>query len=170
MSDKESTIIEGPDGRLYEIPHDRLDEFAVPGEKVEEIRQRQAASAGGAAGDALPPGHYRPGELPPGHSAPPPAHSAGPPAGAGAMPSMSIQPNGDGGMVLNFFFTGGPPTVSASAAYPPPDAGVEGYHMSFDESGIPVNHTEMLWGDYIDKQGNPAVGFHSHDPATGNAQ
>jgi hypothetical protein len=42
--------------------------------------------------------------------------------------------------------------------------------MSFDENGIPTNHSDMLWGDYIDKQGNPAVGFHSHDPVSGNAQ
>ena len=42
--------------------------------------------------------------------------------------------------------------------------------MTFDAHGIPVNHTEMLWGDYLDKQGNPAVGWHSHDPVSGNAQ
>lgn len=84
---------------------------------------------------------------------------------------MSVQPNGQGGVVLNFFFGGGPPAaLNMSAAYPPAESGVEGYHMTFDEQGIPVNHTEMLWGDYIDKQGNPAVGFHSHDPTTGNAQ
>jgi hypothetical protein len=46
---------------------------------------------------------------------------------------------------------------------------LEGYHMSFDENGIPISHTDMLWGDYIDRQGNPAVGFHSHDPVSGNA-
>jgi hypothetical protein len=51
-----------------------------------------------------------------------------------------------------------------------PDVDVRGYHMTFDESGIPVNHSDMLWGDYIDKQGNPAVGWHSHDPVAGNAQ
>jgi hypothetical protein len=82
---------------------------------------------------------------------------------------MSLQPNVHGGVTLNFYFSG-PPPLNMSAAYPPAESGVEGYHMSFDEQGIPVNHTEMLWGDYIDKQGNPAVGFHSHDPATGNAQ
>jgi hypothetical protein len=48
--------------------------------------------------------------------------------------------------------------------------GIEGYHLAVDEHGIPHSHTEMLWGDYIDKQGKPAVGYHSHDPVTGNAQ
>jgi hypothetical protein len=120
------------------------------------------AAAPASSGD-LPPGHFRPGELPPGHTAAPPT--------ADGMPAMSMHPDGQGGVTLNFFFAGGPPpAVNMSAAYPPADAGVEGYHMTFDEHGIPVNHTEMLWGDYIDKQGNPAVGFHSHDPATGNAQ
>jgi len=165
-----TTILEGPDGRLYEIPNDALAEYAVPGEKVAEIRARMAGGQAAANDESLhaaapsgdlPPGHYRPGELPPGHEGEPPA----------GLPEISAQANAQGGVTLNFFFSGGPPpAVNMSAAYPPQDSGVEGYHMSFDEQGIPVNHTEMLWGDYIDKQGNPAVGFHSHDPATGNAQ
>lgn len=168
MSEPKTTILEGPDGRLYEIPDDVLADYSVPGEKVAEIRARMAGGSTAASpGDAgapptgLPPGHFRPGELPPGHAGQPPA----------GLASMSMHPNGHGGVTLNFYFSGGPPpAVNMSAAYPPAEAGVEGYHMSFDEQGIPVNHTEMLWGDYIDKQGNPAVGFHSHDPATGNAQ
>jgi len=161
MSEVKTTILEGPDGRLYEIPDDTLAEYVVPGEKVGEIRARLAGAPrntppsrpseaphdGASPPPDLPPGHYRPG----------------------AMPAMSLEPNARG-VTLNFYFSGRPPAFNMSAAYPPAEAEVEGYHMSFDEQGIPVNHTEMLWGDYIDKQGNPAVGFHSHDPATGNAQ
>ena len=132
-----TTILEGPDGQLYEIPDDQLAAFAVPGHKVMEIRTRMAARAGGpGAGDngaGAPRGHYRLGELPPDHP--------------GFMAQHELL-----------------------AAQPHADAAVEGYHMSFDENGIPTNHTDMLWGDYIDKQGNPAVGFHSHDPVSGNAQ
>lgn len=46
-------------------------------------------------------------------------------------------------------------------------------HLELDETdgGIaPRNHRELLWGDYIDARGNPAVGWHSHDPVTGNAR
>jgi hypothetical protein len=112
----DTIVMEGPDGRLYEIPREILAQYAVPPERVMELRRRQAST--------LPPGHLRPGDpLPPG--APPP------PAGVGI---------------------------------------VEGYHMTFDANGIPTNHVEMLWGDYIDRQGHPAVGWHSHDPVTGNAQ
>lgn len=157
MSDK--TILEGPDGRLYEIPTDRLTEFAVPGERVAQLRQKMASDRA-----AMPSGHEA---MPPGHAAVPPGHTAMPPT------SMSINPGG--GVVLNFYFQG--PPAAAASGHPGGDlahgglkAEVQGYHMSFDESGIPVNHTDMLWGDYIDKQGNPAVGWHSHDPVTGNAQ
>lgn len=146
MSD--STIIQGPDGRLYEIPNDRLGEFAVPGERVAELRRRMADKATAGSGN----GHHAP--MPPGHAPMPPA-------------SMSISPGG--GVVLNFFFHAPPPPGPAPVS-PPSEHSVEPYHMAFDESGIPVNHTEMLWGDYIDKQGNAAVGWHSHDPVTGNAQ
>ncbi len=47
-------------------------------------------------------------------------------------------------------------------------------HLTFDEDldgGVaPRNHTERLWGDYLDRQGRPALGWHSHHPDTGNAQ
>lgn len=183
MSD--STILEGPDGRLYEIPLRKLAEFAVPGERVAELRRKMANHATNGASNgsnghhsatesAVPPGHAAmpPGHvsLPPGHAAMPPGHTAAP------APSMSVNPGG--GVVLNFYFqappTGTPAAVSVSAPHNAAslstDSGVQGYHMSFDESGIPTNHTDMLWGDYIDKQGNPAVGWHSHDPVSGNAQ
>ena len=93
----DTIVMEGPDGRLYEIPREVLAQFAVPPERVMELRRRQAST--------LPPGHLRPGDPLPG-----------------------------GGIV-------------------------EGYHMTFDANGIPTNHVEMLWGDYIDKQGHPAVGL-----------
>lgn len=180
MSD--TTILEGPDGRLYEIPKDKLAEFAVPGERVAELRRRMAGGgvsttvaepAGGPS--STPPGMPR--GIPPGHTAMPPGHTAMPPT------SMSINPGG--GVVLNFYFQASPPAVApgrlpndladglgaaGDTAHGGHNGEVQGYHMSFDESGIPVNHTDMLWGDYIDKQGNPAVGWHSHDPVTGNAQ
>jgi hypothetical protein len=69
-----TTILEGPDGRLYEIPDDQLAAFAVPGHRVMEIRKRMAAQAGGPGaaaptdgGATAPDGHYRLGELPPDH-------------------------------------------------------------------------------------------------------
>jgi hypothetical protein len=43
-------------------------------------------------------------------------------------------------------------------------------HFIFDENSAPANHTELLWGDYIDRKGKPAVGWHSHHPVNGNAQ
>lgn len=142
-------ILEGPDGRLYEIPRDVLAGYAVPGERVAELRKKLGAPE---APTDLPANHFRPGDpLPPGI---PPAPAASPSA-----TTTIATPNG-GTVVLNFFF--GPPA-------PPPEE-VEGYHMSFDANGIPTNHVDLLWGDYIDKQGNPAVGWHSHDPVTGNAQ
>lgn len=170
MSD--TTIIEGPDGRLYEIPKDKLAEFAVPGERVAELRKKMAGARAEVPGE--PPGGPAPSgaaldAIPPGHSALPPGHAAMPPT------SMSISPGG--GVVLNFYFQTPPPGAPVGTghsgsehAHGQRDGEVQGYHMSFDESGIPVNHSDMLWGDYIDKQGNPAVGWHSHDPVTGNAQ
>ena len=96
----------------------------------------------------------------------------------GATLSLSTGPAGaSGGMTLNFFFGGAAPpglggviAAAGAGAAAPAATGVEGYHMTFDEHGIPTNHSEMLWGDYIDKHGSPAVGWHSHDPVTGNAQ
>ena len=169
MTDDQTTILEGPDGQLYEIPRAKLATFAVPGERVGEIRKRKAAAMhsnqppNGSHTASVPPGHYAPGELPPGPAAPP-------------ATSLTIQPSPHGGGVtLNFYFGAAGPTLdSGNGVHVPPESphsgSVEGYHMTFDESGIPVNHTDMLWGDYIDKQGNPAVGWHSHDPVTGNAQ
>ncbi len=157
MSDNtKPLLIEGPDGRLYEIPNDRLAEFAVPGERVAELRKQQAAAhappsasaptTSAPAADQLPPGHMRPQDV------------------QGNGHSMTINPPNGGSVTLNFFFGGAAPTSQAH-----PGSDVDGYHMSL-ENGFPVNHTEVLWGDYVDKQGNPAVGFHSHDPVTGNAQ
>jgi hypothetical protein len=70
----------------------------------------------------------------------------------------------------------GDPTVPADASHrthPGPDAGADELaqkHMTFDEKAAPINHTELLWGDYVDKQGKPAIGWHSHDPVVGNAR
>lgn len=136
-------VLEGPDGMLYEIPTDVLAKYAVPGPKVAELRARLAAKAAPAE-SALPPGHHR---------MPPAAASAAAPA------------------VINIYVGGGaPPTVQVHQGGQAAGSGVEGYHLAVDEHGIPHHHNEMLWGDYIDKQGKPAVGYHSHDPVTGNAQ
>jgi hypothetical protein len=40
----------------------------------------------------------------------------------------------------------------------------------FDENGAPTYHTDRLWGNYVDKDGKPQVGWHSHDPKTGVAR
>ena len=167
MSD-DKTILEGPDGRLYEIPNDALASYAVAGARVVELRKAMAptngASVGGSAGDSTH-GHFGPDNIPPGHpAASVPATSAG---SNGQMQSMTIPTGANGSVTLNFFFSGAQPEAVAPEQH---DTGLEGYHMSFNEIGIPVNHTEMLWGDYMDKQGNPSVGWHSHDPVTGNAQ
>jgi hypothetical protein len=160
-------ILEGPDGRLYEVPRDVLAKYAVPGERVAELRKKLGAPA---TPGALPPNHFRPGDpLPPGVP-PPPSPGASMTVSSPSASTTIATPNG-GTVVLNFFF--GPPAEHAEAAAgmsPSPHAGIEGYHMSFDANGIPTNHVDLLWGDYIDKQGNPAVGWHSHDPVTGNAQ
>jgi hypothetical protein len=134
-------VFEGPDGRLYEVPLDRLAEFAVPPQKVSEMRKRMSARMASVTPppdlDGTPPpppdGHARLGDLPPGHP--------------GWLQQQAIMA-----------------ALQAERA-----RSLEGYHMSFDENGVPIAHTDMLWGDYIDKQGNPAVGFHSHDPVHGNA-
>ncbi|HUH05353.1 MAG TPA: hypothetical protein VML75_25325 [Kofleriaceae bacterium] len=170
-----TTVLEGPDGRLYEIPDDQLASFAVPGSKVAELRGRMAARAGGpgaapnggGSDHPAPADHARLGELPPGH----PGYAQQQTMLA-ANAIASAVPAGTG-VTLNFYFGGGAaPSLSmgVGATAAASDSGVEGYHMTFDESGIPVQHTDMMWGDYIDKQGNPAVGFHSHDPISGNAQ
>jgi hypothetical protein len=141
MSTNKTHVLEGPDGRLYEIPLDRLAEFVVPPQKVKELRMRISKTMNAATPppdiDGTPPpppdGHARLGELPPSHP--------------GWLQQQAIMA-----------------ALAAERA-----RAAEGYHMSFDENGIPISHTDMLWGDYIDKQGNPAVGFHSHDPVSGNA-
>jgi hypothetical protein len=152
---KEPVVFEGPDGRLYEVPADVLAQHAVPPERVAELRKRTAVAAAPAA-------HYRPGEQP-SHIPPPPASLAAPTPTAISIPA----PNG-GTIVLNIYI-GGAPAPGAEIGVSPAGT-VEGYHMTFDATGIPANHTDMLWGDFIDKQGKPAVGWHSHDPVTGNAQ
>jgi hypothetical protein len=56
-------------------------------------------------------------------------------------------------------------------AHPGSDYGTK--HITFDDvdGGMaPVNHTELLWGEYIDRRGRAAIGWHSHDPVTGNAR
>ena len=169
MSD-DKTILEGPDGRLYEIPNDALAGYAVAGARVVELRKAMAGASNGAAGataDDAGRGHFGPDNIPPGHpaaNAPLPVTSAG---SSAPMQSMTIPNGANGSVTLNFFFSGAQPEAAAQDHH---DTGLEGYHMSFNEIGIPVNHTEMLWGDYMDKQGNPSVGWHSHDPVTGNAQ
>ena len=64
------------------------------------------------------------------------------------------------------------PTHRAQRYENPPQAPrqVQICHMTFGDDGIPIEHTEMLWGDYVNQQGDPAVGWHSHDPTTGNAR
>ena len=159
-------ILEGPDGRLYEVPRDVLAAYAVPGERVAELRRKMSPPA---TPGALPPQHFRPGDpLPPGVPPPPPSMTVASPSA-----STTIATPSGGTVVLNFYF--GPPAAAAHVETavgmsPSVDSLVEGYHMSFDANGIPTNHVDLLWGDYIDKQGNPAVGWHSHDPVTGNAQ
>jgi hypothetical protein len=160
MSD--TKILTGPDGRYYEIPADELARYAVPGERVNEVRQRLGATSD--AGGGMPAGHLRPGDpLPPGVP-PPPSQPVMVMPGPSATTTIAT-PNG-GTVVLNFFF--GPPSGAATEA--PPAGEVEGYHMTFGATGIPTNHVELMWGDYVDKQGHPQVGWHSHDPVTGNAQ
>jgi hypothetical protein len=64
------------------------------------------------------------------------------------------------------------PADASHRIHPGPDGGDEMSmkHTTFDGEGAPTNHTDLLWGDYIDKEGKPAVGWHSHDPVKGNAQ
>jgi len=152
MSDNK--VLEGPDGMLYEIPAEVLAKYAVPGHKFAEFRERLAAKA--TAATPLPKGEA---PLPPGH------HRMPPPAAASAA--------GGAPAVINIYVGAGPaPTVQVhnQTNGSSNGSGIEGYHLAVDEHGIPHHHTEMLWGDYIDKQGKPAVGYHSHDPVTGNAQ
>lgn len=160
MSD--TIVFEGPDGRLYEVPAGELAKYAVPGDKVAALR---AAKLGAAPA----PQHFRPGEEPPG--IPPAPASLAELSGGGTSTSTTVKTPNGGAIVLNFFFGPGgpglPPSGPHATAQP---TQVEGYHMTFDAHGIPSNHHEMLWGDYIDKQGHPAVGWHSHDPVSGNAQ
>jgi hypothetical protein len=141
MSD-DTHVFEGPDGRLYEIPLARLAEFAVPGPRVAEIRKRVSQKM-----LSVTPQPSLDGEPPP----PPDGHAR-----------LGDLPPGHPGWAQQQAILA---ALQAERA-----RSLEGYHMSFDESGIPVSHSDMLWGDYLDKQGNPAVGFHSHDPVSGNAQ
>ncbi len=159
---------EGPDGRIYQIPSDVMSQYAVPPEKVAEVRKTLGAPA--APDGGMPSGHFRPGEAPPGY--PPPPTDIGPGAVASGASTTTTVPTPNGGaIVLNFFFGPGGPGLPAGGPHATAaPTQVEGYHMTFDSHGIPTNHHELLWGDYIDKQGNPAVGWHSHDPVSGNAQ
>ena len=114
-----------------------------------------------------------PGEEPPGIPPAPAslAELAGSASSSGAATSTTVKTPNGGAIVLNFFFGPGGPGMPGSGPHATAaPTQVEGYHMTFDSHGIPSNHHEMLWGDYIDKQGNPAVGWHSHDPVSGNAQ
>lgn len=73
-------------------------------------------------------------------------------------------------IILNIFVGGATPQQVRVQPAVAPEQGVEGYHLAVDENGIPHDHADMLWGDYIDRQGRPAVGYHSHDPVAGNAR
>ncbi len=159
---KDPFVVEGPDGRLYELPAEVLARHAVPPQRVAELRKRLAVPDRGAASPA---GHYRPGEQPDGIPPPPAQLTA---TTVGNATAISVPAPGGGTIVLNIYI-GGAPAPGAEIAVSPAGT-VEGYHMTFDATGIPVNHADMLWGDYIDKQGQPAVGWHSHDPVSGNAQ
>lgn len=152
MSEEKKVVLEGPDGILYEIPADVLAKFAVPGPRVNALRERLGKAATTRASAPAPsPGGATGGELPPGHHRMPPVSSTAP-------------------VVLNIYIGGGaPPAVNVHQGQSAPK-GVEGHHLAVDEQGIPHSHSDMLWGDYIDKQGRPAVGYHSHDPVHGNAQ
>ena len=173
MSKQDTIVFTGPDGMYYELPREVAAKYLVPPHKVPELRKRLGESAAPSNG-----AHYKPTDALPADIPPPPpellaAIGRAPDARSTVVgtPSASTTiatPNG-GTVVLNFIFAppGAAPAASASAAS---ESGVEGYHMSFDANGIPTNHVDLLWGDYIDKQGNPAVGWHSHDPVTGNAQ
>jgi len=164
MSD--TIVFEGPDGRLYEVPAEVLGKYAVPGDQVAALRAKKLG--GGPA--ASSPQHFRPGEEPPGIP-PAPASLAELGGAAAAATSTTVKTPNGGAIVLNFFFgPGGPGAPGAGPHATAAATQVEGYHMTFDSHGIPSNHHEMLWGDYIDKQGHPAVGWHSHDPVSGNAQ
>jgi hypothetical protein len=150
-------VLEGPDGMLYEIPADVLAKYVVPGPKVAELRARLGAKA-----TATAPSPASPASAAPAAAAPlPPGHHRMPPPGASAAPA-----------VINIYVgAGAPPSVQVhQAGQQASGGGIEGYHLAVDEHGIPHHHVEMLWGDYIDRQGKPAVGYHSHDPVTGNAQ
>ncbi|MEW6283269.1 MAG: hypothetical protein AB1758_31970 [Candidatus Eremiobacterota bacterium] len=46
-------VVQGPDGRFYEIPDDELKRYAVPDEKVKEVLRSQAPP-----GDGPPPGMF----------------------------------------------------------------------------------------------------------------
>jgi hypothetical protein len=74
---------------------------------------------------------------------------------------------------------GHPAAARALDAAPAPAAvpDAQGYrdkHLVFDDEldggPVPQAHADLRWGNYIDREGRPAVGLHSHDPATGNAR
>ena len=169
MSKPDTIVFTGPDGAYYEIPSEVARGFRVPPNRVAELRKRLTADSGAATpSDGA---HFRPGDpLPEGVPPPPPELLMATQRASAPSASTTIATPSGGTVVLNFFF--GPPTDAggATASASAPTGGVEGYHMSFDANGIPTNHVDLLWGDYVDKQGNPAVGWHSHDPVTGNAQ
>ena len=79
-------VVQGPDGRFYEIPDEILQQYAVPNEKVKELL-REESSAPASEPQA---------------AAPPPPN--GPPPG---MPIGG--PGGPGGPVVIQVFTSGPP-------------------------------------------------------------
>jgi hypothetical protein len=53
------------------------------------------------------------------------------------------------------------------------DVHIKNYVMDEDDAGAraPSNHRDLLYGPYLDKKtGKPLIGWHSHDPVTGNAR
>jgi hypothetical protein len=142
MTEKMIVYEDPKTGEIYEIPASVLAQYRASRERVLKIMAERANGSSAPAAPAAP----------------------AEPAGAAAPGEQNITlPAGPQPIVLNIYLGGGQVQVTQKPS------GVAGYHMAFDENGIPHLHHEWLWGDYIDKQGKPQVGYHSHDPATGNA-
>lgn len=75
-------VVQGPDGRFYEIPDEMLAKFAVPDEKVKEVLRGQPEPEEGDYGPppGMPPG--MPMGMPPGGPVVIQIFTSGPPMGA----------------------------------------------------------------------------------------